>query len=135
MVEHIKFIVMANIGDRVTVCMRTALMNAPWLKGRLVKPGIPVELTGTVKRIASNGKIGVQFDKQILTDMELAGAVRGAYNLHGAGRSNYSLYVVPEAIIDDTDEFTKYVRSKEQVAEEVHSILRKTGSDDVVACI
>lgn len=125
---------MANIGDRVTVCMRTALWNAPWLKDRLVKPGIPVELKGTVKRIASNGKIGVQFDKQILTDMEFE-VVKGPYNLHGAGRSNYSLYVVPEAIIDDRDEFTKYVRSKEQVAEEVHSILRKTGSDDVVACI
>jgi len=87
-----------EIGNVVGIDISIVLRNSPWLR-RKVLSNIPQYMKGTIKRVAGNGAIGVEFDTPIMEESIIEFGYKGPANLHGAGRQNYSVYVAPESLV------------------------------------
>lgn len=123
-----------RIGDEVFVNLPVAVDDAPWLKENL-SPTLAT-YKGTVRRIASNGKIGVEFNIPMLKKVDESYILHPEYvgpsNLHGKGRLGYSLYVSPEAVKKQTRS-EAYVQL--MVKKEVHEVVAWLADNAVVACM
>jgi hypothetical protein len=88
-----------EIGNIVGIDISIVLRNSPWLR-RKVLSDIPQYMKGTIKRVATNGTIGVEFDTPIMQESISPLGYKGPGNLHGEGRQNYSMYVAPESLLN-----------------------------------
>jgi len=89
------------VGQRVSVNMRRVIAdtNNHWMLDKIRSGTLSERMNGVIKRIADNGKIGVEFSTRI---MRTEDCVSQARDLHGKGTSGYCLYVQLEYIIVPT---------------------------------
>ena len=92
-----------EIGTRVKVDLRSVSSRNEYLSKRLMHGEIVPFITGYVKRIASNGALGVEFDIRV-TNAPREGATDSIYNLHGHGRAGHCLYFKSDDVIEVTTE-------------------------------
>jgi len=90
-----------TFGTRVRVDLRDASGKNEYLSKRLMHGEIVPFITGYVKRIASNGALGIEFDIRVtkLVGEDIPTLPRNVYNLHGTGRMGYCLYFKPDDVI------------------------------------
>lgn len=120
-----------EIGDRVTVSMTHLMTTHRWLRD-YIHFSVSRKEVGTVKRIAGNGKIGIQFDSRIFRENVDHQLNDNVYSLHGMGKVGFSLYV-PEQFIHSKNSEREGV---EVVRKEVNKALVSLGAyDDVVSVL
>ena len=125
-----------KVGDRVTA---NGLANAHFYHERgynmmdhLIRERITRTMVGTVRRIANNGAIGIEFDDPVVKSSAWRGLSineQGAWSLHGKGNVGYCIYVKPQFV-------KTFSKSPSEVATEVRQALVSLGAyDDVVSVL
>jgi hypothetical protein len=126
MVERLKFSTMQKIkvGDRVEVNLMLWTRDNSYVLKRL-KANVRGFEVGVVKRIAQNGKIGIEFGKRLVKiDDEILGS--DVYTLHGNAKLGYCLYV---------DEKYMVLQDPEEEDTPFGTPTFSSIADDLVACI
>ena len=114
-------------GATVSVNMRRVMAdtNNHWMLDKVKLLSLSERMTGVIKRIADNGKIGVEFSTRI---MRTEDCVSQARDLHGKGKSGYCLYVQREYIIvptlwDELPEPREEIRPQGDIAQSMEDTM------------
>lgn len=123
---------MANIGDRVKVDLRRFFKVNRQLEFLIqgideydLEDIIPKQVIGTVRRIASNGAIGIEFDWCVL---DVSKVDRNVGTLHHTAKNGYGVYITREFL-------SQGLKTGAEVIETHHKVGAMVYDHDLIACI
>ncbi len=129
---------MANIGDRVKVDLRRFFKGNKHLKFLIqgidkydLEDIIPKQVIGTVRRIASNGAIGIEFDWCVL---DVSKVDPNVGTLHHTAKNGYGVYINREYLSQGLKTGAEVIRTHHKVGAMVATDINDY-DHDLIACI